>query len=236
LDGINSVRNPLPAQGGTAAEPVAEVKLFAPDAFRTELQRAVVADDYAAIVMREFNSKVQNAVAKLRWNGSWHEVWVAIDVFGREEAEQELLDEISLCLYRYRRMGHDLVVKSARRVPLDIKLIICVLPTYLTAHVRAELLKVFSNKRLTDGGLGFFHPDNLTFGDDIYLSKIVAAAQSVQGVASVTIAKMQRWGELANNEIENGVLPLGPFEIARLANDPDFPENGILTLELRGGR
>ncbi|MBL0011658.1 MAG: hypothetical protein IPP22_13200 [Nitrosomonas sp.] len=71
--------------------------------------------DYAAIVLREFKNKVQNAIAKLRWNGSWYEVWVAVDPFGREEADQALLDEITCRLHRYRRMGHDLIVKSAQR-------------------------------------------------------------------------------------------------------------------------
>ena len=233
---ILTVRNPLPAQGGTSAEPVTEVKLFAPNAFRKELQRAIIADDYAAIVLREFKSKVQNAIGKLRWNGSWYEVLVAVDPFGQEQADQALLNEISGRLHLYRRMGHDLVVKSAQRVPLDIELEICVLSNYLRGHIKAELLKVFSNKSLVDGRLGFFHPDSLTFGEDIYLSKLVAAAQSVEGVASVTVSKMQRWCELANNEIENGVLPLSPFEIARLDSDQNFPENGILTLEMRGGK
>ena len=226
----------MPAQGGTDREPISEVKLFAPHAFRKDLQRAVIADDYAAIVLREFKNKVQNAIAKLRWNGSWYEVWVAVDPFGREEADQALLDAITRRLHRYRRMGHDLVVKSAQRVPLDIELAICVRPNYLRGHIKAELLKIFSNKRLSDGKPGFFHPDNLTFGDDIYLSKIVAAAQSVQGIESVTVSKMQRFGEPENNEIELGLLPLSPFEIARLDNDPSFPENGKLTLDMRGGR
>ncbi len=236
FNGFKRVRNPMPAQGGTEREPISEVKLFAPHAFRKDLQRAVIADDYAAIVLREFKNKIQSAVAKLRWNGSWYEVWVAVDPFGREEADQVLLDEITGRLHRYRRIGHDLVVKSAQRVPLDIELAICVRSNYLRGHVKAELLNIFSNKRLADGKIGFFHPDKLTFGDDIYLSKIVAAAQSVQGIESVEVTKMQRFGELKNNEIEKGLLPLSPFEIARLDNDPSFPENGKLVLDMRGGR
>ncbi len=234
--GILHICNPLPAQGGTEREPVSEAKLFAPHEFHKDLKRAVIADDYAAIVLREFKSKIQNAVARLRWNGSWHEVWVAVDPFGSEEADQSLLDEIARKLHHYRLIGHDLVVKSAHRVPLDIGLTICIGPNYLRSHVKAELLKIFSNKRLTDNKWGFFHPDNLTFGDDIYLSKIIAAAQAVQGVESVTVTRMQRWGEAENNEIENGVLPLSPLEIARLENDPVFPENGKLSLDMRGGR
>jgi hypothetical protein len=34
----------------------------------------------------------------------------------------------------------------------------------------------------------------------------------------------------------NSALLLGPFEIAQLDNDPNFPENGVLVLDVRGGR
>jgi hypothetical protein len=161
---------------------------------------------------------------------------VAVDPLGREEADAALLKEIEERLYRYRRIGHDLVVHSAKRVPLDIKLLICVLPGYLRGHVKAALLDVFSNRMLPDGRLGFFHSDNLTFGEGIYLSKLVAAAQAVPGVESVKVNKLQRLYEPPNGEIENGVLPLGPLEIARVDNDPSFPENGRLILDVRGGR
>ncbi len=230
------VRNPLPAQGGTAAEPMAEVKLYAPHRFRKDLQRAIIADDYAAIVQREFKDKVQRAAAKLRWTGSWYEVLVAVDPFGQEEADSELLDAIAQRLHRYRRIGHDLVVKSARRVPLDIEMLVCVLPNYLRGHIKVALLDLFSNRILPDGRKGFFHPDNLTFGEGVYLSWLVAAAQAVEGVENVRIMRLQRFNEPDNQEIENGVLPLGPFEIARLDSDPSFPENGKLTLDVRGGR
>jgi hypothetical protein len=50
-EGIGDLRprNPLAAMGGTAQEPIADVKLYAPYAFRDVLERAVTADDYAAI-------------------------------------------------------------------------------------------------------------------------------------------------------------------------------------------
>ncbi len=236
LSGITRVHNPLPAVGGTAPEPIAEVKLFAPHAFRKKLQRAIIADDYAAIVQREFGDRVQRAAARLRWAGSWYEVLVAVDPWGEEQADPGLLNEIAGCLHRYRRIGHDLVVKPARRVPLDIGIRVCVLPDYLRGHIEAELRERFSNRLLANGQRGFFHVDNLSFGDDICLSRLVAAAQAVPGVESVQVTRLQRLNELPNNEIEKGVLPLGPFEIARLDNDPGQPENGRLTLDMRGGR
>jgi hypothetical protein len=36
--------------------------------------------------------------------------------------------------------------------------------------------------------------------------------------------------------ILEGILRLDAFEVARLDNDPSFPENGILELEMGGGR
>ena len=68
------------------------------------------------------------------------------------------------------------------------------------------------------------------------MSQLVAIAQATEGVESVQITKLQRLNELPNQELENGLLPLGPFEIARLDNDPGFPENGKLTLDMGGGR
>jgi hypothetical protein len=227
-------RNPLPAQGGTPPEPLAEVKLFAPHAFRKELQRAIIADDYARLA--EQHARLQRAAATLRWTGSWYEVLLAIDPAGKLEADESLLLEIAGSLYRYRRIGHDLVVKPARYVPLDIAMTVCVLPHYLRGHIKAALLDLFSNRTLPDGRRGFFHPDNLTFGEGIHLSKLVEAAQAVSGVESVTMTKLERLFEGPNRELENGILPLGPLEIARLDNDPNFPEHGRLVSDVRGGR
>ncbi|MGD8966114.1 MAG: putative baseplate assembly protein [Anaerolineae bacterium] len=229
-------RNPLPAQGGTAPEPLALVKLSAPHAFRRELQRAVTAEDYASIVMRDFGVQVQRAAAVLRWTGSWYEVLVAVDPREEVRADQALLRRIAGHLYRYRRMGHDVVVKLAQYVPLDIEMMVCVQPHTLRGHVKAALLDLFSNRRLPDSTRGFFHPDSLTFGEGIMLSKMVAVAQAVPGVESVTVTKLERAFEGPNREIEDGVLPLGPFEVARVDNDPSFPEHGTLKLTVRGGR
>jgi hypothetical protein len=121
-------------------------------------------------------------------------------------------------------------------VPLDIELLICVQPNFLRGHVKAALLNRLGNRRQPDGQPGFFHPDNLTFGEGIYLSKLVAAAQSVPGVASVAVRKFERLYEGPNGELETAVLPSGPLEIGRLDNDPSFPENGRLKLIMEGGR
>ena len=229
-----TVRNPQAARGGVDAEPIAEAKLFAPTQFRQELQRAVIADDYARLAEREAVN-VQRAAAQLAWSGSWYEAEVAVDPTG-DVRKLAQLREIKNSLEHYRRIGHDLRLEWAQLVPIDLALEVCVLSEYLRGHVRAELADLFSNRVLPDGRRGFFHPDNLTFGDGIYLSQIVALAQTVTGVESVRVTKLQRQFEAPNYELENGLLPLGPLEVAELANDPSFPEHGRLILQLRGGR
>ena len=228
------VRNPLAAIGGTEAEPMSEAKLFAPHAFRKKLQRAVTAGDYQAIAER--NRKLQRASGVLVWTGSWYEADVAIDPLGSETANPELLKEIETYLDRFRMMGHDLHLEAADYVPLLLSLEVCALPHYQPGHVKAALLEVFSNRVLPGGKRGFFHPDNLTFGEGIYLSKIISTAQAVAGVECVRVKKFQRLFDAPNNEIANGILALKLSEIAQLDNDPNFPERGKLEIHVSGGR
>jgi hypothetical protein len=127
------VRNPLAASGGTSPEPLALAKLIIPHAFRRTLQRAVTGEDYGRLAERdptdvtERNLDVQRAVGRLRWTGSWYEAQVAVDA-ASGPASEHLLYEIRESLARYRRIGHDLAVRPAREVALDIGLLICVEP------------------------------------------------------------------------------------------------------------
>jgi hypothetical protein len=98
------------------------------------------------------------------------------------------------------------------------------------------LLQIFSNRILPDGRKGVFHPDNFTFGQPVYLSPLYAAAMAVSGVASVKITAFQRQGMPSTEALDKGFLSLGRLEIARLDNDPDFPERGILRLIMEGGK
>jgi hypothetical protein len=64
----------------------------------------------------------------------------------------------------------------------------------------------------------------------------VAAAQAVPGVDSVTAQRFQRQRDDASSALDTGVLPLGRLEIARLDDDPSFPEHGVLALTMGGGK
>lgn len=227
-------RNPLAATGGIDPELIAHVKLVAPAACKNEIVRAVKADDYARLAER--NPRVERAACELQWAGTRYEAHVAIDPAGTEALDPALLRQIQADLYRYRRIGHDVVVVPPTYVPIDIAMTVTVSEGYAAGHLQTELLNVFSDRRWADGRLGFFHPDNLSFGEPIYSSKLVTAAQDVEGVESVVVTRLQRRFEPPNRELESGVLPFGPLEVARLGHDRASPEAGRFVLTLRGGR
>ena len=132
--------------------------------------------------------------------------------------------------------GYDLEIDGPRFVPLDVALHICVLPEYFRAHVKAAVLDVLSSRGRADGSLGFFHPDRFTFGSPVYLSAILAAAQAVPGVQNVIPKVFQRQRDDASSALDSGVLAMGRLEIARLDDNPSFPEHGVLVLNTGGGK
>ncbi|MER5982986.1 putative baseplate assembly protein [Streptomyces sp. NPDC001787] len=187
---VAGVRNPLPAVGGTEPEPLEQVRQLAPLDLKRSRQRAVTAEDYAALASAL--PGVQRAAAEIRWTGSVQEAHVAVDALGAGEPAPELLDAVAYELESYRRIGHDLVVGPARNVPLDIALSVCAAPGHQHGQILAELYRLLGSGRLPGGRPGFFHPDALVFGEPVRLSALVAAAAAVQGVESVTVTRLRR--------------------------------------------
>ena len=68
------------------------------------------------------------------------------------------------------------------------------------------------------------------------MSPIVAAAAAIPGVRDVNVTTFQRRGVPSRVAIDDGSLAIGRLEIARLDNDPSFPERGTLKLTMGGGR
>lgn len=232
ISGLISVRNPLAASGGCEAESMEEVRQYAPQAFRIQ-ERAVTEEDWAEVAERD--SEVQEAAARFRWTGSWWTIFLTIDRKGGHPVEAEFAEEMRARLERYRIAGYDLEVRAPLFVPLDLLIFVCVQPGYFASEVKKALLAVFSNRDLPDGRRGFFHPDNFTFGQPVFLSQIYRLAMQQPGVASVEVKRFQRWGQAGNQEMDVGFLRPAALEIVQLENDRNFPENGRLAFDVRGG-
>ena len=231
---VTSVTNPLPAACGIDPESIADVKRLAPEAFHAIKLRAVTAQDYADAA--ELVKGVQHAMAYFRWTGSWHTVFVSIDPVGREDLTDELKRQVMAQLDAYRMAGYDLEIRPPVYVPLDIAVNICVAPGYFRADVFQALLDALSARILPDGTLGFFYPDNFSFGDPLYLSRLYQAIEQVAGVQSAEVTKFQRWGKADAGELQRGEIAMGDVEIVRLDNDPSEQEHGRLVLTMLGGK
>ena len=231
---IQSVCNPLPAAGGVAAETMEQARQYAPQAFRVQ-KRAVTPQDYADMA-QQCAPDLQRAAATPRWTGSWRTIFVTADRKNAATVDDAFKKRLQQCLEPYRMAGHDLHIDSPLFVSLELEMAVCLRPGYLVHEVRSSLLDIFSNRLLPDGRRGLFHPDNFTFGQSVYLSPFMTAAQNMEGVASVTVAKFQRQGATNSQSLQNRRLDLARREIARLDNDPNFPERGVFRLHVEGGR
>lgn len=230
---FNAVRNPLAAAGGVDPEDVEAVRRDAPQAFLTQ-ERAVTPEDYAAAAERR--PEVQRAAASFRWTGSWHTVFVTADRFGGGAVDAGFAARLRRHLERFRMAGYDLEVDGPRYVPLEVALHVCVKPGYFRAQVLQAVQQVLSSDVLPDGRLGVFHPDNFSFGQPVYLSRIVAAAQAVEGVEAVRPEVFQRMVDPDPTTLASGVIAVDRLEIAQLANNPNFRDRGTMQLRAGGGQ
>jgi hypothetical protein len=238
------VRNPLPAQDGTDPEEIEQVRQYAPVAFQAVQYRAVTEADYVAAALTV--DGVAAAVAQFRWTGSWYTAYLGIDPSdptnvvtlpgGRTTLDPTFATDVTVALEAFQLAGYDLEVQSAQYVPLLIEVHICVNAGHFQADVVAAVLLALDNGVEPDGSLGFFNPANFAFGQPVYLSQLYAAIDAVEGVDSADVIVFQRYGRQPQGELQNGVIPMGPWEIARLDNDVNLMENGVLIIDADGGK
>lgn len=240
---IALVRNPLPARGAQDPETIEEVRQYAPAAFRARQFRAVTERDYRDAAMTI--AGVADAVAGFRWTGSWYTVFIGIDpddpehvltdARGVTRLEPEFKQRVLDGLTRYRLAGYDLEIRSARYVPLDIAIEICVKTGYFRGDVAHAVSIALGTFRGPDDAAAFFNTANFRFAQPVYLSRIYAAVAEVEGVESARVTTFHRHGRLPAGELESGVVPIAPWEIARLDNSRSNMENGTLTITAGGG-
>ena len=242
--GVTLVRNPLPARDGVDPETIAEVQQWAPEAFRAVQFRAVTEADYSQTA--KLMPQVASAVASFRWTGSWYTVFIGIlpsdpadlinEAKGVMSLSPALAQNVATFLAGYRLAGYDLEIRPPQFLALEIDLLVCAAPNHFRGDVQRAVEAALSNKQLPDGSTGFFYPGKFVFGAPVYLSQIYAAVQNVEGVDSVVVTGFTPFGQPDNGELARGVIPVGPWQIARLDNDPNFMERGVLKITMRGGK
>jgi predicted phage baseplate assembly protein len=229
-----SVTNPLAAAGGRDLESGDHARRTGPASFHQPLV-AVTASDYEAAA-KDFtgsdgSAAIQRATAGFEWSGSWLTVRLAADPMNAEGISPALQQQLLQYLGSRRLAGYDLEVTGPQYVPIELEVQVSIVTGTQQGDVEQALLKTFSS---------FFNPNNFSFGDNLYVSRIYAAAMSVAGVASAEITLLARLHAAQPSEdtaanLAQGFLAIGADEIVRLDNDPNFPQNGTLSLVATGG-
>jgi hypothetical protein len=231
-DGITGVRNPLAAAGGVNPETMQHIVQVAPYAFQTQM-RCVTAADYGT--MAATLPGVNEAQGTLRWTGSWYSAFVSIDPVGAWNTT--LTTQVENSLDMLRMMGTDLVVEQAVLVGISIALEICVAPGFFKADVYAAVWQLLVTGDSCTGTAGLLNAANFRFGQTVYASPIIAAAQTVVGVAAVTLVTFERMDSpTAPGAAPPTQLLMGAVEIPRCDNDPNHADHGLLVLTMDGGK
>ncbi len=223
---IRRVTNPLATAGGTDPETLDHVRVTAPQSFRVQ-ERAVTERDHAAAAERF--PTVRKAASFRRFLGAFDAHVLSVLRAGGLPVDDPFKADLRAFLESFRLSGTELLIEPPTFVKIDVLLRVRVADGHLRNAVHAALLAAFSKLDLLDGRRGFFHPDNFSFGQPVFLGQVVRAIMDVGGVASVdTTAPENRFRrhDRAVDDIERGRIFLGPLEIASA---------GAIDFHLEGG-
>jgi hypothetical protein len=237
-----SVTNPVAATGGRDLESADHARRIGPATFHQPLVAVTVSDYEEAAT--EFSAgggaaPIQRANANFAWTGSWLTVTLAADPLNAEGLSEDLRQELLQYLGTRRLAGYDLEVTGPNYVPIEMEIQFSIIAGFQQEDVEQAMLEAFSNGALAGGAKGFYHPDNFTFGTNLCVSRIYAAAMVVPGVASSAITLLARLHALQPAQetavnLAQGFLAVGADQIIRLDNDPNFPQNGTLSVAATG--
>ncbi|WP_031167643.1 putative baseplate assembly protein [Streptomyces durhamensis] len=240
---VETVRNPLPATGGTEPETTEHARQLAPDAYRSHSERAVTERDAVDAVLRL--PSVRAAVAALRWTGSWYTWLIAahptdpadlVDTGGsHQELSAGLRARILAAMDAVRLAGQDVDVRPPWFVPVELELHVCAAAGHSRSVVRHAVRDALLARRLPGGRPGLLAPATLTFGQPLLLGELYATVAAVPGVDSVKAVLLRRYDQSDNGELAAGRLDVAPWEVLRLDDDPSLPGRGVLRLDMDGG-
>lgn len=230
-DVVDLITNPLPAEGGRDPETDEAVRFNAPEAFRTDTCRAVRLEDFNEIVQRDL-SWVQRSGSVMRWTGSWPTVFVTPDPYEEIGLSPQHRQELERLTDRVRQAAREVKVLDPQYAKIDLEIHVCVAPYAYSGEVEAAVLTALFGDREK---IGFFDPDNFSFGMPLSRAALMATIQRVPGVQAVGDMYVSRRGRFDKRLFDALMLSVGMNEVVQVANNRLFPEYGAVTLIMEGG-
>lgn len=227
---VVAVRNPLPARGARPPESVEHIRLHAVEELGSQ-RRCVTPSDHADAARR--HPEVRQASARPGWTGSESTVLLYVVRRGGLPVDNAFRQRLASFLNPLRLIGAGFEIQEATFVSIFLSLDAVLESGYAWPSVRKRLADALGAGTLADGTRGFFHPDNFSFGQPLYLSQVLAHAGAVPGVARLTPRAFQRWRRDAGAAVRE-CIEMGELELPRFRNDHNRPQHGILRLQLEG--
>nr|WP_255216065.1 baseplate J/gp47 family protein [Pseudenhygromyxa sp. WMMC2535] len=222
--------NVTPASGGREGESLDAIRETVTASLRSDtLERAVTLADYAKVA-EQADPRVERAAARAL-GGVFNTVMVLVDEREAETLSDELRAVVEDACERMRMTGREVVVRGPDYVPLDVELALCADIGVPRHRLRARVLAAL--RPGSADAPGWFHPDSLSFGQDLELGELLAFVQRLPGVRSVKALRFRPLREPPGVEVPQRIQ-LAPAEVARLDADDLRPENGRLRVRVVG--
>ena len=189
--------------------------------------------------MTERSPRVQRAAATFRWTGSWHTVFVTADRAGGLSVDAPFEAGVRRDLEPLRMAGYDLEVDGPQlRARSTVGLHVCV--AIATTSARTSRRPSWTSCPAAGApaaSRGSFIRTASRSASPSTCRRSSQRRRRCRACVGERRRRFERQRETASSALDSGVLHArAAWRSARLDNDPNFPEHGVLELTTGGGK
>jgi predicted phage baseplate assembly protein len=172
--GLQSVKNPLPAFGGADAEPIDNLKTYAPKSALL-LGRVVSMKDMEALAAGF--PGVRAVMAEWRWDGTNQTAVAQLIYIG----DAQISNDLTKAIRKMADPATPISIITAIPKPLRVSLTIEIDPRYVEKEVLTNV-----REKLLNTKTGMLSAERIGIARPIYRSQLFDAVLSVEGTSSIT--------------------------------------------------
>jgi hypothetical protein len=229
---ILEVRNVVPTPPSAMPEGVNDIRVNAPQAHLAQM-RCVTGGDYEQSCRAL--PGVRDAAAHLHRDADHTRVVLHVERDGGQRADRRFRRAIRRALEPLRLIGASLHIRPPEYAPVFLELRVAAESSAVRSSVERAVHHALVGPARSDRPEAFFAPGRFVFGEPVLAGRLIAAVMAVRGVADAVIVRLTWAMRPSTGPVPERLTP-GPYEIARLDNDPARSETGLLRVHVHGGR
>ena len=217
---IRSAWNPIAFDNAKVPENLALAKQTLPHFHKGHKLRAVRNKDFHELLSAR--KDIDAVIAKSFWLGTWPGTFIAADPRNSLAFDEDQEAEVRRYIEEIRLVGRPAYLTDAALRPIDLQIVICHDPRTPFGHVVEAILHDLAG----DHSKAFFHPNNLSFGSQLFRAALEARIAAQTGVRSILRLRYRWRGELDFQDFTQSALESAHDQIPVLKNDPMRPNLG----------